>query len=292
METKLERKIRQASLVLAVAFLTTAVASRVLAAQNFLYTQTNLTSNLPNQAANQDTNLQNAWGVAFLPSSLFPGGSPFWISDNSSGLSTLYDAAGALVAPPVNIPSPTSMTGGTPTGLVSNLNLFTDPTANDFMSDVFIFDTEDGTIVGWQTPPMTFNTQAVVRVDNSHSGTVYKGLAIANDSNGDSHLYAANFNSGAVDVFDFDYLANTTLPGKFVDPKLPQAAALQSRLAASRKSTVRPALSTARYKYFHWLLTRTYVSFRRQPFPPGRLRCRNAVSSNGMYLSTHRCRLE
>jgi uncharacterized protein (TIGR03118 family) len=222
MKTILVRTIRKAALALAVALLTTAVASRALAAQTFLYTQTNLTSNLPNQAANQDPNLQNAWGVAFLPSTVFPGGSPFWLSDNNSGLSTLYDAAGALVAPPVNIPSPTSMTGGTPTGLVSNLNIVTDPTANDFMSDVFIFDTEDGTIVGWQTPSMTFNTQAIVRVDNSHSGAVYKGLAIANDSDGDSHLYATNFNSGAVDVFDFDYSANTTLPGKFVDPKLPK----------------------------------------------------------------------
>src|SRR5580693_9461405 len=137
MKTILVRTIRKAVLALAVTLLTTTVASRALAAQTFLYTQTNLTSNLPNQAANQDPNLQNAWGVAFLSSTVFPGGSPFWISDNNSGLSTLYGAAGALVAPPVNVPSPTSVTGGTPTGLVSNLNIFTDPTANDFMSDVF-----------------------------------------------------------------------------------------------------------------------------------------------------------
>jgi hypothetical protein len=65
MKTILVRTIRKAALALAVALLTTAVASRALAAQTFLYTQTNLTSNLPNQAANQDPNLQNAWGVAF-----------------------------------------------------------------------------------------------------------------------------------------------------------------------------------------------------------------------------------
>src|SRR5580698_9391496 len=105
MKATLERRIRKATLALAVALLTAAVTSQALAAQKFLYTQTNLTSNLPNQAANQDRNLQNAWGIAFLSSSLFPGGSPFWISDNNSGLSTLYGAAGALVAPPVNVPS-------------------------------------------------------------------------------------------------------------------------------------------------------------------------------------------
>jgi uncharacterized protein (TIGR03118 family) len=192
-----------------------------LVAAEFLYQQTNLTSNQPNVALNTDPNLQNAWGVTFIPASLFPGGSPFWVSDNNSGLSTLYSATGMLVAPPVNIPSPSADTGGTPTGIVANLTLFS--ASPGFQGDIFIFDTEDGTIVGWTTVLPNFNTQAVVKVDNSASGAVYKGLALASDSTGAEHLYATNFNSGNIDVFDStNYAANAVLSSKFKDPDLPR----------------------------------------------------------------------
>ena len=57
------------------------------------YLQTNLVSDLPGIAQLQDTNLVNPWGISFSATS------PFWISDNGSGLSTLYavtnDSAGA-----------------------------------------------------------------------------------------------------------------------------------------------------------------------------------------------------
>jgi uncharacterized protein (TIGR03118 family) len=208
-----------------VAFVTAAIlvlgiSSRTLAAPALLYQQTNLTSNQPGIAPNTDPNLQNAWGVTFLPASVFPGGSPFWISDNNSGLSTLYDKSGMPVASPVNIPSPSADTGGTPTGIVANLTLFT--SSPGFQGDIFIFDTEDGTIVGWQTVLPAFNTQAVVKVDNSASGAVYKGLALASDSAGAEHLYATNFRSGNIDVFDSDnYAANAALSSKFKDPSAP-----------------------------------------------------------------------
>ena len=65
-----------------------------LAAAEFLYQQTNLTSNQPDVALNTDPNLRNAWGVTFLPASVFPGGSPFWVSDNHAGASRLYDGNG------------------------------------------------------------------------------------------------------------------------------------------------------------------------------------------------------
>jgi uncharacterized protein (TIGR03118 family) len=197
------------------------VSSGALAATEFLYQQTNLTSNQPHVALHIDPNLQNAWGVTFLPASVFPGGSPFWVSDNNAGVSTLYNATGMLVAPPVNIPSPSADTGGTPTGIVANLSLFT--TSPGFEGDIFIFDTEDGTIVGWTTVLPNFNTQAVVRVDNSAGGAVYKGLALASDSAGAEHLYATNFNSGNIDVFDStNYSANGVLSSKFKDPTPPR----------------------------------------------------------------------
>src|SRR5262249_14675443 len=183
----------------------------------FLYQPTNLTSNKPRFAPNVDPNLRNAWGVTFIPASVLPGGSPFWVSDNNGGVSTLYNAAGMLVAPPVNIPSPSADTGGTPTGIVANLSVFT--ASPGFQGDIFIFDTEDGTIVGRTTVLPNFNTQAVIKVDNSMNGAVYKGLALASDSAGGAHLYATNFNSGKIDVFDSTgYAANAELSGKFKDP--------------------------------------------------------------------------
>ena len=54
--------------------------------QRNAYVVTNLVSDLAKTAAVQDPVLQNAWGVAFSPA-----GSPFWINDNATGCSTLYD---------------------------------------------------------------------------------------------------------------------------------------------------------------------------------------------------------
>jgi len=63
----------------------------------------------------------------------------------------------------------------------------------------FIFATEDGTISGWN--PSASPTNAILKVDNSGSDAIYKGLAIGNNGSGD-FLYAANFKGGRIDVFD------------------------------------------------------------------------------------------
>ena len=181
------------------------------------YSQTNLvTSGKPLKGKFRDKNLLNAWG-------LVQGPTPFWISDNNAGVSTLYDgkgkaftvtAGGKKVPFVVTIPPPTSSTASaTPTGIVFN------GTTADFGGDLFIFSTEDGTISGWQ---MTDGTGAVLHVDNSAiptaaTGAVYKGLAIATLS-GHQFLYATNFRSGKVDVFDAAYNPVTNLTGTFTDP--------------------------------------------------------------------------
>jgi hypothetical protein len=54
----------------------------------------------------------------------------------------------------------------------------------------FIFDTENGTISGRSNAVAA--SQSFIAVDNSGSGAVYKGLAIATTANG-TFLYAANF---------------------------------------------------------------------------------------------------
>ena len=87
------------------------ISSGALAATELLYQQTNLTSNQPDVAPNTDPNLQNAWGVTFLPASVFPGGSPFWVSDNNSGLSTLYNQLERWSRPPSIFPAPRPIPG-------------------------------------------------------------------------------------------------------------------------------------------------------------------------------------
>jgi len=174
--------------------------------QSNSYKQTNLTSDTAGVAANVDPNLVNPWGIAFFPNS------PFWIADNNSGFTTLYNASGMNTGS-FPVPHAAANTGlSTPTGIVANT------TGAGFAVNgtpgVFILDSEDGAITSWNgTDPVT------IKVDNSAAGAVYKGLALITNSSG-TFLLAANFNSGAVEVYD--NLFNTkTLAGTFVDPNLP-----------------------------------------------------------------------
>jgi uncharacterized protein (TIGR03118 family) len=218
-----------------------ALEDRCLLSGNVL--QTNLVSDLPGVAQVMDKNLVNPWGISENAMS------PFWVADNNAGMSTLYNSAGAPQALAVSIPSPGNLLGsdGTPTGTVFNIApaaskafMITDGT--NTASAVFLFATEDGTIVGWNPgvdPTGTFDgpkgagtkgasTHAVIAVDNSaiptaDNGAVYKGLAIATDANGRTLLYASNFRSGQVDVFDSNFKPVTNLPaGAFTDKKIPQ----------------------------------------------------------------------
>jgi uncharacterized protein (TIGR03118 family) len=185
------------------------------------YIQTNLVSDGAVPALTTDPNLLNSWGIAF-----FPGG-PFWIADNGSGLSTLYDGLGNIIPLVINIPDPTGTKphGGTPTGIVAQTNptLFMIPNTTDPAE--FIFDTEDGTIAAWNS--VLDLTNAHIVVDNSQGGSstgaVYKGLALGNNTTG-SFLYATNFRSGKIDVFDSTFKP-ATLAGSFSDPNLPNGAA-------------------------------------------------------------------
>jgi uncharacterized protein (TIGR03118 family) len=193
------------------------------------YTQTNLISDIPGLAEVTDPNLLNPWGLAF-----FPGLSPFWINENNAGFSALYfaDAVPFPGLPLVTIPAPAAPTGGTPTGIVADFftspGVFdivpvSDPSAN-FGSALFIFDTEDGTVLAWNEA-LPDLLSAVIVVDNSQggapTGAVYKGLALGSTTANGPLLYATNFRSGKVDVFDSNFQSPTPpLTGSFTDPKL------------------------------------------------------------------------
>jgi len=177
------------------------------AAQTNSYQQTNLVSDMAGVANNTDPNLINPWGISFFP------GQPFWVADNKSGFSTLYNASGVAQAPsPVLIPAPPGdASTATPTGTV--INQTSGFKVNGFPSQ-FLFDTEDGTISGWY-----LSGNAILVVNRASTGAVYTGLAMITNSTG-SFLLANNFNSGQVEVFDSNFNL-TALTGSFTDPTLP-----------------------------------------------------------------------
>ena len=175
------------------------------------YTVTNLVSDGTIPAAHTDSHLVNAWGLTALPTS------PWWVANNGTGTSTLYNGDGVAQFGPtplvVNVPN-------APTGAVAN------PTSDFAVAPNaparFIFATEDGTIRGWNPgvppqPPLTTSHETEIVVDNSRAGSVFKGLAIG--SVGTSNfLYANDFVNGKIDVFDGSF-KSVVMP--FVDPGLP-----------------------------------------------------------------------
>jgi uncharacterized protein (TIGR03118 family) len=166
-----------------------------------------------NNAQTTDPVLKNAWGISHSTTS------PFWVSDNGTGVATLYrvdpntnattkitlgsppDASGGVVIPPVGV--------GTPTGQVFNSS------ASAFNGDMFLFVSEDGTISGWRAALGT--TAEMFKV--ADSANVYKGTTLVS-TGGHSYLLSANFRAGTIDVLKGDPGA-PDLAGKFLDPNLP-----------------------------------------------------------------------
>jgi uncharacterized protein (TIGR03118 family) len=177
------------------------------------YTRTDLTTNNSSvsPAPHIDPNLVNAWGLSRS------SGSPWWISDNGTGLSTLYDSTGLAQSLIVSIPLPNGQTGTSkPTGTVFNYSSSFEVAPG--AKSVFLFVTEDGTISGWN-PNVNLNS-AVVKVDHSKNGAIYKGCAIGTVPGG-VRLYAANFASGQVEVYDGKF-HQVTQVADFQDSKLPK----------------------------------------------------------------------
>jgi len=179
-----------------------------------------------------DPHLLNPWGVGESATS------PFWISDNGAGVSTLYNTAGMPQTLTVSIPEPGQPlgSGGAPTGVVFNvaggaiggfkISGVTSGGLPTTQPAAFLFSTEDGTILGWNPgvnpvgfDPAKAGTYAIIAAHPA--GAIYKGLAIATDSGGTTRLYAPNFHAGTVDVFDTSFnLVNTA--GGFMDTGLPR----------------------------------------------------------------------
>ncbi|MGB6384339.1 MAG: TIGR03118 family protein [Terriglobales bacterium] len=168
------------------------------------YQLKNLDSNQVGWAKFIDPLQVNGWGLAYGP------GGPFWVSDQGSGWSTIYNGQGVKQHLEVLVPS-AGAGPGQPTGIVFN-------GSGEFpvqgWSSIFLFATLDGTISGWA--PQSNPNDAIIAVNNSAAGSVFTGLAVTNRPSGNL-LYAADLANNVVDVYD----ANFNLVNSFTDSTLP-----------------------------------------------------------------------
>jgi uncharacterized protein (TIGR03118 family) len=177
-------------------------------------TQTNLVSDIPAiPAARNDAKLLNPWGIAITPAG------NVWVADNNSGFSTVYDQAGNPSPVSVVVPPPAGGTSSTPTGIVANTGKGFAVSRNGIThSSSFIFSTEDGTISGYS--PAVDANNAVLAVDHSTAGDVFKALALIGSGKG-ARIFATDFHGGQVEVFDSSFRQITMKPGSFSDPQIP-----------------------------------------------------------------------
>jgi uncharacterized protein (TIGR03118 family) len=167
------------------------------------YAQTNLQATAPGVAEATDPQLVNSWGLART------SGSVWWVSDNATGVATLYNGPGTkqslvVTIPPANPDNPKTPSGS-PTGIIANGSTTDFPLAPGKPAD-FIFATLDGAIAAWNPnvaltngamPPSTHAMTVIKTTD----GSVFTGLtsALIDDRR---YLYVANSSKGRVDVYD------------------------------------------------------------------------------------------
>ena len=170
------------------------------------YVQTDLVSDISGLAVNTDPNLRNPWGMAFAPTS------PVWVSDQVTGVATLYNGTGTPQALVVTIPSGAVPPQG-PTGTIFNgTQSFQLPNGAPAL---FLFSTLNGQTAGWNPSSSTTAVTAFTAVDGARYTGLTSGTVGANN-----FLYAADLHGQKIDVFASSF-AKTNLGGSFTDPNLP-----------------------------------------------------------------------
>jgi uncharacterized protein (TIGR03118 family) len=189
-------------------FLSAAGAAQAQTGANS-YRVVNLVSNVEGVAAVTDPGMVDPWGFS-------NPNTPFWLSDHGSGLSTVYAATGVANANViVTIPAAGGSGTGKPTGQVQNSAGTAFKLSNGGNAS-FIFASEDGLITAWNN---AIGKIAEVKIDNSSTKAVYKGLAIGTSAAGGT-LYGANFRSGKIDTWGPGFVP-VTLAGSFADSQVP-----------------------------------------------------------------------
>lgn len=169
------------------------------------FTVTNLVSNQTGVAMNTDPNLVNPWGLSQQSQS-----APLWVSDNGTGLSTLYQqGTGKVQSLVVTIPN------GSPTGQVyvpvgTGFSVSEGSKSGDAS---FLFDSDGGFISGWSSSV----DQANAIVGYTSAGSNFTGLAIDPSA---KLIFATDFANNAVQVINSSWslvtsFTDTTLPSGY-----------------------------------------------------------------------------
>jgi uncharacterized protein (TIGR03118 family) len=158
-----------------------------------------------NPARTTDPDLVNAWGISYAPTG------PFWVSDNGTHVTTLYN-----VDPATNATTKVGLTVAIPgDGSITGQTFNSDFGTGSFNGNLFVLVSEDGTISGWR---FALGSNAEVLQVGSDAN-IYKGTTTASVG-GHSYLYSANFKAGTIDVLKGDAGA-PDLTGNFTDPNIP-----------------------------------------------------------------------
>lgn len=181
--------------IVLLAFLAANIAASAQDTATNSYTQTNLVSDISGTGTFTDPHLINPWGLSRNATSYW------WAADEGTGVSTLYNGAGAIQSLVVTIPPASGTGAGTPTGTLA-------------LGSEFIFVTRDGTISAW-----TSGTKAVVKVNNSGSGAIYTGCTAAKNGTVET-IYVAN-RAGSVEAYTTAFSRITLAAGAFRDPSIP-----------------------------------------------------------------------
>ena len=210
-------------------------AAFVLSAGNAAHAQYTVTSLVTTTA---DPNLVNAWGMAYATDG------PFWISDEGTGKSTVYNATGGIIPLVVDGPRGTAGAKGSPTGTVANSTSGFVVTQNGVSgASEFIFSTLDGTISGWS--PSVNGTSAVIAVNN-HATANYTGLAIATVGT-KTFIYAANQAKNQVEIYNSAFhLMKTFTDSALTGLKVYGVQAIGERFTSRSAAPVEQSISSPR----------------------------------------------
>jgi uncharacterized protein (TIGR03118 family) len=179
------------------------------------FKQTDLASDISGLAKETGPNLKNTWGLTAIP-----GATPIWINAQGTATSSLFSVTGSTTIAPVNLNGAPGTNfaaipgAGGPTGIVGNSGMSFGIAGGPAL---FIFANLNGTISAWNMSNINSATHNAATVERTTPGASFTGLAINSTGN---LLYAANGNTGQIDVFNSSF-APTTAMGSFVDPNLP-----------------------------------------------------------------------
>ena len=184
------------------------------------FNQTNVVSSVAGGMAGvTDPSLINPWGTSSSSTS------PIWVSDQGSGVATLYNPNGNPIKQALTVTIPSVGTPSGPTGQVFNADTatgdFTIPGPSGPVRSDFLFSTLSGTIAGWN--PASNGGTASALTAATVTGATFTGLAQGSASSV-FYLYAADFTgttgTNGIDVFGptFTNVSSTTFAGKFTDP--------------------------------------------------------------------------